>query len=153
MIPPHNLSPGDLAQLDQAHVALAEDFDQLLTNPQLAQSLADDGIAVACARLTIGIEEEIGGRMAIAGVAALATLRLVEREAEVAKLRAELARRPLVDEPGPDVTEVWDGQTDRWQRAGDGWRVCEDDKGSELAWQDLVEMWGPIFLQPTAADQ
>lgn len=73
--------------------------------------------------------------------------------AEVKRLRAELARRPLVDEPGPEVTEVWDGLTDRWQRSGDGWRFCEDDEGSELAWRKLVEMWGPIFLQPTAADQ
>jgi hypothetical protein len=75
----HELTPASLARLDQAHRDAEVDLDELLTDPELRKALAEDGPAVAFARLTYAIEERYS-HMACAGLAALALGRLVKAD-------------------------------------------------------------------------
>jgi hypothetical protein len=53
-------------------------------------------------------------------------------------------RWALPDEPGPDVTQVYDRCGQRWERDGNYWRCHR----THLIWRNLLVNEGPLTRQP-----
>lgn len=86
----HNLNAAQLAVLDQAHRDAEADLDDLLTDPVIPQALAEDGAAVAFARLTLTLQERFA-HIGCAGLAALAIGRLIAQRDLLAAARVDAA--------------------------------------------------------------
>lgn len=65
-----------------------------------------------------------------------------------AELDAVRARSPqeLTNEPGPDVTRVYDAEGDMWIRSPHGWRLRtrNGDGDPWPSWQQIADLYGPM---------
>ncbi|MBM0274110.1 hypothetical protein [Micromonospora tarensis] len=127
-----NLSPDDTRRLEQAATEALADVDQLAADPETTRRLATYGEPIYGAQLTADLEANIRGRMALAGVAAFAIIRLNQANRrvddlldELTKVRAQLtaanrhadgaendlrsAQRGLTEYADQTNTPVWDG--------------------------------------------
>ena len=66
--------------------------------------------------------------------------------AEVRRLRAaRVAAEPLIGEPGPEVTRVYDDEGDMWVRSPQGWRLrTRNGDGDPWAWDQIAGLYGPL---------
>lgn len=70
----------------------------------------------------------------------------------------EPAPEVLTEEPGPEVTEVWDRDGDRWIRAHEGGWCCVGRNAATTRnrvrrgqpWQQLARHWGPLTTRRPA---
>ncbi|WP_194821270.1 hypothetical protein [Micromonospora sp. S-DT3-3-22] len=87
-----DLTPRDIAHLDQAAVDALSDVDALAADPETARRLAERGEAVYGFELTRDLQAAHLSPWALAGWAAFATIRLVQAKAATAAEVAETAR-------------------------------------------------------------
>lgn len=87
-----NLSPDDIRRLEQAATDALADVDHLAADPETTRRLATYGEPVYGAELTANLEANIRGRMALAGVAAFAVIRLNQANRRVDDLLDELTK-------------------------------------------------------------
>ncbi len=85
----HSLDRYEIALLDQVAEEAKRDLDELIAQPAIRAALAEDGEAIATARLTAALEHRFS-HTACAGLAAFAIVRLIEQDAEIGRLRSEV---------------------------------------------------------------
>ncbi|WP_420123873.1 hypothetical protein [Nakamurella sp.] len=84
-----DLTPRDIAQLDQAAVDALSDVDALAADPETTRRLAERGEAVYGFELTRDLQASLASDWSLASWAAFATIRLAQARAEVERLRAQ----------------------------------------------------------------
>ncbi|MEV4384370.1 hypothetical protein AB0J68_01375 [Micromonospora sp. NPDC049580] len=87
-----NLTPAEIRRLEQAATDALADVDQLAADPETTRRLATYGEPIYGAELTANLEANIRGRMALAGVAAFAVIRLNQANRRVDDLLDELTK-------------------------------------------------------------
>ncbi|MEU8329841.1 hypothetical protein [Micromonospora sp. NPDC048839] len=121
-----NLSPDDIRRLEQAATEALADVDQLAADPETTRRLAAVGEPVYGAQLAADLNANILGRMALAGVAAFAVIRLNQANRrcddlldELTKVRAQLtATNRRADGTAADLRSARRGLTEYANQTG-----------------------------------